>query len=101
MNKVRLQILRQINDHDGKCHNAENEYSEHFLFLTADIPPEYKKCEIGTVILNHCWKKELATLIPKINKGDTKTCFVGSAGKYDLNVHDYRLTVINAVIVKL
>ena len=101
MRKVRLQILRQVNDHEGKCHNTDNEYSEQMLVLTADVPSEYKNCEIGTVILNHSWKKELSTLIPRVNKGDTKTCFIGTGGKYDLKVHDYRLTVINAVVIKL
>jgi hypothetical protein len=101
MNKVKLQIWRQINDHSGKCKGAENIYSEHFLFLTVDVPEEYKNCDVGTVILSHSWKKELSTLAPKINRGDTKDCYVGSGGKYDLNGHDYRLTVINAVIVKI
>lgn len=101
MHIVRLQILRQVNDHEGTCHNTDNEYSEEMLVLTANIPSRYKKCEIGTVILNHSWKKELSRLIPKVNKGDSKTCYIGSGGKYDLNVHDYKLTVINAVIVKL
>ena len=101
MYKVRLQILKQVNDHEGKCHNTDNEYSEQMLFFTADVPSEYKKCEMGTVILNHSWKKELATLIPKVNKGDTRNCYIGTGGKYDLNIHDYKLTVIKAVIVKL
>jgi hypothetical protein len=101
MRVVKLQILRQINDHVGKCHNADNEYSEHILYLTVDVPPAYEDCELGTVILSHSWKEDLETLIPNINKGDTKKCYIGTAGKYDLKVHDYRLTVINAVITQI
>jgi hypothetical protein len=101
MQKVRLQILKQVNDHEGPCHYTDNEYFEQMLVLTVDVPEEYKKHETGTVILNHSWKKELATLVPKVNKGDTQTCFIGTGGKYDLKVHDYKLTVINAVIVKI
>jgi len=106
MNKVRLQILRQINDHKGECDKAENEYKEEFLYLTVNVPKKYKNSEIGTVILDYSWKNKLKKFIPKINNLESnnlksKKCFVGSGAKFNMKVHDYKLTIINAIIVKL
>jgi hypothetical protein len=100
MNKVKLQILKQVNDHVGPCKETFNEYSEALLNHITDVPKEYENYDVGYVILSHKWEKELEEIKPKVNEGDTRTCYIGGAGKYDMGIHDYKLTVINAIIIK-
>jgi hypothetical protein len=98
-NKVKLQILRQFNDHEGSCYEAVNKYFEEMMYYTTNVPEEYKEQEKGYIIVGYNWEKHVEELIPPLHKGDTRKCFVGSAGKYDLDIHDYKLTILNAVIV--
>lgn len=115
MHKVKLQILRQINHHeyvkDGDCSNQENEYSERVLFYYVNIPDEYKNYALYTNLTDYYTKMDLSIVAPEIVDdlypklelfGSSGCCDVGEEGlKHDLNTHDYRITVINAVIVDI
>lgn len=110
MQKLNLQILRQINDHDGYCSDAENEYTEETLIYYVDIPEEYRLLPVGTNITNMLIDKELFHIAPAISRELYPTvykdcgfgyCGVGEGAKYDLGVHDFRLTIISATIVDI
>ena len=110
MFKVKLQVLRQINDHDGYCSGNDNEYSEKVLIYFVDLPEQYVDSPIGTNLTDFYSRMELSfvapeikeDLYPKLNKDGSYYCDVGEEGKkHDLEIHDYRITVINAVIVKV
>lgn len=110
MRKVKLQILRQINDHDGYCSGNENEYSEEVLVYFVSVPEQNIDSPIGTNLTDFYSKMELSFVAPEIkeevypivNKDDgSYYCDIGEGEKYDLGAHDYRLTIINAVIVEV
>lgn len=114
MKKIKLQIFRQINHHecneDGYCSGQENEYSEETLIYYVNVPNKYKDWTIGTNLTDYYSKMDLAFVAPEIIddvipnldlKGGSGYCDVGDEGKkYDLGTHDYRITVINAIIVE-
>lgn len=109
MLKVKLQVLRQINDHDGYCSGNENEYSEEVLIYFVDLPEQYVDSAIGTNLTDFYSRMELSFVAPEIkedlypivNKAlGSCYCNIGEEGeKHNLGVHDYRITIINAIVV--
>lgn len=89
---VDLEVLREINDHDGYCSGAENEYTAEIIKTTVQMPKGYSANTIWTYKWNH--DRELKHLIPELG-GGSGYCEIGEEGeRHGLNCHDYRLTVL-------
>ena len=106
--KVKLEILQQVNDHDGYCSGEECAYSERVLVLTDCVPSTLGDLPIGANITEHYQGMALSFMapgvfmhaIPTLNNDGSFYCGIGKDGRaHDLVQHDYRLTVVNATVV--
>ena len=97
---VKLTVKREVNDHDGYCSGAENEYVSDIITLKVALPEQYNSLSVGSTIVDYDWIKELKCIEPVLDKTGSWYCSNPYGSKYGLGVHDYRLTVLEAVIVE-
>lgn len=97
--QVELIIKREVNDHDGYCSGNDNEYTCETVNIKVKLPKQYESLELGSVIVDHDWTKELNIVVPKVNKDDGSYYCENNAEGHGLGVHDYRLTVLSATVV--
>ena len=99
--KVNLTVKREVNDHDGYCSGAENEYVSNIITLKVELPEQYNSLSVGSTIIDYDWIKELKCIEPDLNTDGSYYCDNGKiAVENGLGIHDYKLTVLTAIVVE-
>ena len=93
---VTLTVKIERNDHDGYCSGEENRYYSEITTINVELPVKYNTLPVGSIITDYDWSSKLTSLIPNINSGGSYYC--ENINAYGLDKHDYRLTVLTAVI---
>ena len=107
MKQIEITILVQLNDHDGYCSGAENEYTEEIKSYYMDVPEEYKDHPIGTNLTDYyfniySYSEYPESWIPVIKADGSGYCENSQhAEKHGLNKHDYKISIGKAIIVDI
>lgn len=97
---LKLNVLREINDHDGYCSDAENEYTQETFTEYVTMPEVFEHFILENKINEFNWELVLGHLVPKLNIDGSCYCEVGEMGiTSGLSQHDYRFTILSYEII--
>lgn len=105
MKFVSLEVLKEVNDHDGYCSGNENEYSKRTIKIKVDLPSDLRFLAVGSYIDDYDWSYQLKPIYDRFDKtiedrfNQSYYCDPGDGYEHHMESHSIRLTVVSAKVV--